>query len=117
MHPSGLGPGLRAEPRRTAEYSWVALGTIGAMSISAVPLTSGLVGQIFGVRYLATLFGIVFMSHQFGSFSAVWLGGYVFDKTGSYELIWQISIGLGIAAALFHLPIAERTLARAPVAA
>ncbi len=93
------------------------VAAIGSLWLATVPLTSGLVGQIYGVRYLATLFGIVFMSHQFGSFCAVWLGGYVFDATGSYDLIWQISIALGLISALFHLPIAERPLTRNPTPA
>ena len=91
-------------------------GALGSLWLGTVPLTSGLVGQIFGVRYMATLFGIVFMSHQFGSFAAVWLGGYIFDATGSYDLIWQMSVALGLASALLHLPIAEQPLARAPAA-
>lgn len=92
----------------------VFVGALGSLWLGTVPLTSGLVGQIFGVRYFATLFGIVFMSHQIGSFFAIWLGGYVFDLTGSYDIIWQASIGLGIASALIHLPISERPLARPP---
>ncbi|MCZ6605138.1 MAG: MFS transporter [Alphaproteobacteria bacterium] len=92
-------------------------GAIGSLWLATVPLTSGLVGQIFGVRFLATLFGIVFLSHQLGSFAAVWLGGYVFDKTGSYDLVWQISVVLGIVAAILHLPIAERPLIREAAAA
>ena len=85
---------------------------IGLIWLGTIPLTSGLVGQIFGVRYLATLFGIVFLSHQLGSFLAVWLGGIIFDATGSYDLIWMASIALGIVAAVLHLPIADAPLAR-----
>jgi hypothetical protein len=76
--------------------------------LATVPLTNALVGQIFGIKYLATLAGIVFCSHQIGSFASVWLGGYLFDITGSYELVWQISIALGILAGLLHLPINEQ---------
>jgi predicted MFS family arabinose efflux permease len=83
---------------------------IGLLWLGTVPLTSGLVAQIFGVRYMSTLFGIVFFSHQLGSFLGVWLGGLVFDMTGSYDSIWLASIALGIAAALLHLPIADRPL-------
>ncbi|MBT4114981.1 MAG: MFS transporter [Rhodospirillaceae bacterium] len=87
-------------------------GAIGLIWLGTIPLTSGLVGQIFGVRYMATLFGIVFLGHQLGSFLAVWLGGVIFDATGSYDLIWQTSIGLGILAALLHLPIADTPIER-----
>jgi MFS family permease len=80
---------------------------LGFLWLATVPLTNALVGQLFGLRYLATLAGIVFASHQIGSFTAVWAGGILFDATGSYTLIWQISIGLGLVAAILHLPINE----------
>jgi MFS family permease len=86
---------------------------IGFLWLGTVPLTNGLVAQIFGVRYLATLFGIVFFSHQVGSFVGVWLGGYLFDLTGSYNLVWVGAIGLGVVAAVLNLPIDERPLVRA----
>ncbi len=85
---------------------------IGVLWLSTVPLTSGLVAQIFGVRYMAMLFGFVFFSHQVGGFLGVWLGGVVFDATGSYDVIWWISVALGVAAALLHWPINERPVAR-----
>ena len=85
---------------------------IGFLWLGTVPLTNGLVGQIFGVRYVSTLFGIVFLSHQVGSFLGVWLGGYLFDLTGSYALVWIGSIALGVVAALLNLPIDERPVAR-----
>ena len=81
--------------------------TFGFLWLATVPLTNGLVSQIFGIRYLATLTGIVFASHQLGSFTSIWIGGWVFDQTGSYDLVWQIAIGLGILAAIIHLPIDE----------
>ena len=81
---------------------------IGMLWLGTVPLTSGLVAQIFGTRYMATLFGFVFFSHQLGSFLGAWLGGYVFDTTGSYELVWWIAVALGIAAAALHWPIDDR---------
>lgn len=91
---------------------------MGLLWLSTVPLTSGLVAQIFGPRYMATLFGIVFFSHQVGGFLGVWLGGRLFDATGSYDMVWWISIGLGVFAAIVHWPIDERPLARvAPVPA
>ena len=80
---------------------------IGFLWLATVPLTNALVGQIFGIRYLATLSGIVFCAHQLGAFTSVWMGGYLFDTLGSYDLVWQIAIALGILAALIHLPINE----------
>ncbi|HEX9568533.1 MAG TPA: MFS transporter [Rhodospirillales bacterium] len=87
---------------------------LGILWLGTVPLTSGLVGQIFGVRYMSTLFGIVFLSHQLGSFIGVWWGGVAFDTTGSYDQVWMASIVLGIAAGLLHLPIAEAPLRPLP---
>ncbi len=90
---------------------WSALGfsaVIGLLWLSTVPLTSGLVAQIFGPRYMTMLYGIVFFSHQVGSFIGVWLGGYLFDNTGSYIVVWWLSVALGIMAALLHLPIDEK---------
>jgi predicted MFS family arabinose efflux permease len=85
---------------------------MGLLWLSTVPLTSGLVAQIFGPRYMATLFGIVFLSHQVGSFLGVWLGGYLYDAYGSYDLIWWLSIALGLVAPLLHWPIDEREVPR-----
>ena len=86
---------------------------MGLLWLSTVPLTTGIVGRIFGLRYLATLFGFVFLSHQLGSFLGVWLGGRLFDATGSYDGIWWAGVVLGLAAALIHLPIDDRPIARA----
>jgi len=85
---------------------------LGFSWLSTVPLTSGIVAQVFGPRYMATLFGFVFVSHQLGSFMGVWLGGKIFDETGSYTMVWWLSIVLALFAALVHLPINERPLAR-----
>ncbi len=82
---------------------------MGILWLSTVPLTSGLVAALFGPRYLTTLFGIVFLSHQIGAFLGVWLGGRVFDRTGDYGPVWTIAVVLGIVAALVHLPIATAT--------
>ncbi|MEM6901838.1 MAG: MFS transporter [Pseudomonadota bacterium] len=81
---------------------------IGFLWLATVPLTSGLVGQIFGTRYLSTLYGVVFLWHQVGSFFGAWLGGEVFERFGSYEPIWLASIALGIVAALIHFPIEDK---------
>lgn len=89
---------------------------MGFLWLGTVPLTSGLLGQIFGVRYLSTLYGIVFLSHQIGSFFGAWMAGVIFDRTGSYDLIWWTSIGLGLFAGLVHLPIRDATLIRRPLA-
>ncbi len=83
---------------------------IGILWLGTVPLTSALVAQIFGVRYLSTLFGIVFLSHQVGSFLGAWWGGYMFDITGSYEAVWTMSVGLGILAMVLHWPIDDAPL-------
>jgi MFS family permease len=85
---------------------------IGMLWLGTVPLTSGLVGQIFGVRYMAMLFGFVFFSHQLGSFCGAWFGGLVFDRSGSYEPVWWISVALGLAAAALHWPIREAPVSR-----
>lgn len=85
---------------------------MGILWLSTVPLTSGIVAQVFGVRYMATLFGIVFFSHQVGSFLGVWLGGRLYDTTGTYNAIWWAGVALGLLAAIIHIPINERPLAR-----
>jgi len=83
---------------------------IGFLWLSTVPPTNALVAQIYGARYLGMLGGIVFFSHQIGSFLGAWLGGRRFDLTGSYDIVWTITIALGVFAALVHLPIDERSL-------
>ena len=101
---------------RTHAMIYLFAGCMGLVWLATVPLTSGIVAQVFGTRYMATLFGIVFFSHQAGSFIGVWLGGRLFDATGSYDMIWWISAVLGLLACLVHLPINERPLARLAVA-
>jgi MFS family permease len=81
---------------------------MGLLWLSTVPLTNGIIAQLFGVQYLSMLSGFVFFSHQIGSFLGAWLGGYLFDATGSYSAVWVICIGLSIVAALINLPIDER---------
>lgn len=85
---------------------------MGMLWLATVPLTSGIVAQVFGTRYFSMLFGIVFMSHQFGSFAGAWLGGYAYDVTGSYELMWIASAVLGVISAALHWPIREQPLQR-----
>ncbi|MBM62959.1 MAG: MFS transporter [Acidobacteria bacterium] len=85
---------------------------IGLLWLGTVPLTSGLVAEMFGPRYMATLYSFVFLNHQLGSFMGVWLGGRIYDATGSYELVWWLTIALGAAASLIHLPIDDRPMAR-----
>jgi len=85
---------------------------MGVLWLSTVPLTSGLVAMMFGLRYMATLFGFVFFSHQVGSFIGVWLGGYLYERTGSYDMVWWLSVALGIFAALVNLPIVEKPVER-----
>ena len=85
---------------------------MGFLWLGTVPLTSGLVGQLFGVRYLSLLFGIVFFSHQVGGFLGAWLGGFIFDRMHSYTWMWLLSIALALASALVHLPIDDAPVAR-----
>ncbi len=85
---------------------------IGFLWLGTVPLTNGLVAQVFGLKFLSTLAGIVFMCHQFGSFFGAWLGGWVYDTTGSYDTVWLASIVLGLIAAALHWPIADEPVAR-----
>lgn len=94
---------------------WTALAFAGAMGflwLGTVPLTSGLIAQIFGVRYLSTLGGIAFLSHQVGSFVGVAMGGYLFDQTGSYNITWLVAIAAGLFAAAVNLPIDDKQIVR-----
>ena len=91
---------------------YVFASVIGFLWLGTVPLTSGVIAQVFGVKYLATLSGVSFLCHQMGSFIGVWLAGYLFDHTGSYQLMWVLTIAMGIASALVNLPVDERPIAR-----
>jgi predicted MFS family arabinose efflux permease len=86
--------------------------TVGFLWLATVPLTSGIVAQVFGPRYLATLYGVVFLSHQLGSFTSVWLGGIIRTQTGSYDYAWYMIIVAGFVAALLHWPIDDKPVAR-----
>jgi predicted MFS family arabinose efflux permease len=89
---------------------WLFSAVFGLLWLSTVPLTSALVGRIFGPRYMATLFGFVLFSHQIGAFFGAWLGGVAYDTYGSYDLVWYGSIALGVFGALLHWPIADKPL-------
>jgi predicted MFS family arabinose efflux permease len=86
--------------------------SLGLLWLATVPLTSSIVAQVFGTRHFSMLFGIVFMSHQIGGFAGAWLGGYIYDVTGSYDLMWGVSVVLGLVAAVLHWPISDRPLER-----
>lgn len=86
--------------------------TMGLLWLSTIPPTNAIVAQVFGVSHMSMLSGFVFFSHQIGSFLGVWLGGVLYDRTGSYDIVWYIAIGLGVAAALANLPIKETPIAR-----
>ncbi|MBE7368767.1 MFS transporter [Ramlibacter pallidus] len=88
---------------------------IGLLWLSTVPPTNATIAQIFGVAHLSMLGGFVFFSHQIGSFMGVWLGGLLYDRTGSYDVVWYLAIALGVFAALVNLPVREAPIARGPV--
>lgn len=85
---------------------------MGVLWLSTVPPTNAVVAQVFGVQYLSMLGGFVFLSHQVGSFMGVWLGGKLYDSTGSYDVVWWIAVGLGVLAALVNLPVKESPIVR-----
>ena len=87
---------------------------MGSLWLATVPLTSGLVGYIYGLRYMGTLYGFVFFSHQLGSFLGVWLGGRLYAATGDYTFVWWIGVAVGAFSAIVHLPIRERPLEATP---
>ena len=100
--------------------AWSIIGVsviLGFFWLSTVPLTSALVATFFGTQWMSMLFGFVFLSHQLGSFSGLWLAGRLYDMTKSYDTMWWICIGLAVFAALIHLPIKERAAARLQPAA
>jgi len=87
---------------------------MGSLWLATVPLTSGLVAHIYGLRYMGTLYGFVFLSHQIGSFMGVWLGGRLYDAYGNYNAVWWIGVGVGAFSAIVHLPVRERPLEALP---
>jgi len=92
--------------------TYIFAAAIGLLWLATVPLTSGLVARIFGLKYMATLTGIVFFSHQLGSFAGAWLGGVFFENTGSYDTIWWVGVLLGVIAAALHFPIDDKPVER-----
>lgn len=98
----------------TSTYAFAAI--MGFLWLSTIPLTNAIVAQIFGVKYLTMLSGLVFFSHQLGSFCGAYFGGYLFDRTGSYLIVWNIAIALGVFAFLVNLPVKERAIHRVATA-
>jgi predicted MFS family arabinose efflux permease len=94
---------------------YIFAAVMGVLWLSTVPPTNATIAQIFGVAHLSMLGGFVFFSHQIGSFLGVWLGGVLYDKTGSYDIVWYISIALGILAAIVNLPVREAPISRGAV--
>ena len=101
-------------PKTELVMYWFA-AMMGILWLSTVPLTTGIIAQVFGIRYMGTLFGVVFLSHQIGSFTGVWLGGRFFDQTGSYDGMWWAGVVVGVLAGLIHLPINEKPLQRVSI--
>ncbi len=97
---------LPITPLSIAIFSMV----MGSLWLATVPLTSGLIGHIYGIKFMGTLYGIVFLSHQIGSFVGVWLGGVFYDMYGSYDIVWWVGIGVGAFSAIIHLPIKEKPI-------
>ena len=93
---------------------YIFASVMGLLWLSTVPPTNAAVAQIFGVAHMSMLSGFIFMSHQIGSFMGVWLGGFLYDKTGSYDVVWYIAIALGVFAGLINLPVKEAPIARSP---
>lgn len=83
---------------------------MGSLWLATVPLTSGLIAHIYGLRYMGTLYGLVFFSHQLGGFLGVWLGGILYDEFGSYDMVWWVGVGVGAFSAIIHLPVREAPL-------
>jgi MFS family permease len=96
----------------TPSSVYIFSGVMGLLWLSTVPPTNAAVAQIFGISHLSMLSGFIFFSHQIGSFMGVWLGGYLYDKTGSYDIVWYLAIALGVFAALVNLPVRESPIQR-----
>lgn len=98
----------------TPSSVYVFASAMGLLWLSTVPPTNAIVAQIFGVQHLSMLGGFVFFSHQIGSFMGVWLGGYLYDRTGSYDVVWYIAVALGVFAAIVNSPVRENAIQRGP---
>ena len=109
----GISVFLMAPISPASVYLFSAL--MGLLWLSTVPVTNAAVAQIFGVAHLSMLSGFVFFSHQVGSFLGVWLGGLLYDRTGSYDIVWYMSIALGLLAAVLNLPVREAPIVRSPL--
>jgi predicted MFS family arabinose efflux permease len=90
---------------------------MGLLWLSTVPPTNAAVAQIFGIQHMSMLSGFIFFSHQIGSFMGAWLGGYVFEQTGSYNIVWYLAIALGVFAGLVNMPVKEAAIVRKALAA
>ena len=101
----------------TAASVYIFAAVMGGLWLSTVPLTNAVVAQMFGVRHFSMLSGFIFLSHQFGSFLGAWLGGKLYDATGSYDVVWGIAVALGVFAALINLPVRETAIHRPAMAA
>ena len=104
--------GQRLAKRHILAAIYLFAAVMGLLWLSTVPPTNAIVAQIFGVQYMSMLGGFVFLSHQVGSFMGVWLGGLLYDRTGSYDIVWWIAIALGVFAALVNLPVRETAIVR-----
>ena len=93
---------------------YIFASVMGLLWLSTVPPTNAVIAQIFGIAHFSMLGGFVFFSHQIGSFLGVWLGGYLYDKTGSYDIVWYLSIALGLLATMVNLPVKESAIERQP---
>ena len=109
--------GLHHRCRRAPAATLIFGAVTGLLWLSTVPPTSGLVALMFGTRWLTMLFGFAFFSHQVGGFLGVWLGGVLFEATGSYDVVWWLSVFFGVASAVINLPIVEKPVARPAAAA
>jgi predicted MFS family arabinose efflux permease len=96
---------------------YVFASVMGFLWLSTVPPTNAVVAQIFGVRHMSMLSGFVFLSHQLGSFLGAWLGGRLYEMTGNYNLVWWLTVGLGVFAALINLPVRDTPIVRPALAA
>ena len=113
----GVHRGLRAAAREPGHHARCSRAGMGLLWLSTVPPTSGLVSLMFGTRWLATLYGFAFFSHQVGGFLGAWMGGLLYERTGSYDIVWWLAVVFGLLSAVINLPIEEKPVLRAAPAA